>query len=82
MSENLGVDAKFSADVTQYLKALDAAIVANAKLGEAAGLTSKQVDSLDNKLNSVRTGLTGSTNATLAQEKALKQQQKAWDQQN
>lgn len=82
MSENLGIDAKFSADVTQYLKALDAAINANARLGQAAGLTGSQIDSLDKKLNSVRTGLTGSTNATLAQEKALKQQQKAWDQQN
>lgn len=72
MSENLGVDAKFSADVTQYLAALDAVITKTARMREELQKAGVNVEKVDKSLNTARTAVTGVTKATEGAAKATK----------
>lgn len=72
MSENLGVDAKFSADVTQYLAALDAVITKTARMRDELQKAGVNVEKVDKNLNTARTAVTGVTKATEGAAKATK----------
>jgi TP901 family phage tail tape measure protein len=76
------MEAQISADVRDYVAAIDRAIDANIKFASSVGLTGRQVDAIDKNLNNARKAIVGSTNDTLAQERALKKAEKAWDAQN
>lgn len=82
MAEDFNVDARITANTKAYVQAIDAAIKANIELGDAIGLSGRQIDAQDKKLNDVRKAVSGSTNDTRAQENAVKKQSRAWDQQN
>lgn len=82
MADDFNMEAQISADVRDYVAAIDRAIDANIKFASSVGLTGRQVDAIDKNLNNARKAIVGSTNDTLAQERALKKAEKAWDAQN
>lgn len=72
MAEEFGIDAKFSADVTQYIAALNAVISQTGKMRAELEKAGINVEKVDKNLNNARTAITGAAGATEKATKATK----------
>lgn len=64
--------AEISADARQYIQAIDRAIDANQRFGKSVGLTDKEIEKQDKRLNQVRGGVSQTTTETTKATEAQK----------